>query len=63
MEQEKELKRNGELVLLVEPSLKIGFSQRRLAWPLRKVDKLNREVSNFFFFIFSYSTKKMWIED
>jgi len=30
-------------------SVKIGTIQRRLAWPLRKDDHLNREVTTFFF--------------
>jgi hypothetical protein len=32
-------------------TVKIGTIQRRLAWPLRKDDTLNREVSYFFFYI------------
>jgi len=31
----------------VGPTVKIGTIQRRLAWPLRKDDTLNREVSHF----------------
>jgi hypothetical protein len=42
-------------------TVKIGTIQRRLAWPLRKDDTLNREVSHFFFpfiQIFFFSKKK-----
>ena len=52
--KEKGAKRKG-LLVLQEPSVKIGTIQRRLAWPLRKDDTHNREVSNFFFFFCSFS--------
>ena len=63
--KEKGPKRKG-LLVLQEPSVKIGTIQRRLAWPLRKDDTHNREVSNFFFFFCSFSVlghkqKLVWI--